>query len=259
MSMNARTMTFGRKPTLRSLVVLAAVAVAVLAAPVLEWTGVGLTAATFADDGDQTIRAAGYAFSIWGVIYLGMVIYGVWQLLPTTKETPELAAVAWPSAIAMAGCGAWLVAAALDIKAATVVIITLSAAAMIGGLLAARRADGQLWPEGHRVIFWPLGLLGGWLTIASALNILTVLTSWGVIGPDTALVWALGGVAAVVLVGGAVLLRLGHMAYGLPIAWGLAAVHVAERGEKPVLAWSALAASGLMLALSLWAGRRRRG
>lgn len=258
MTVNAQPLALGRKPALRSIIVLLATLAAILAAPVLEWTGVGLTAATFANDGDQTIRAAGYAFSIWGVIYLGAFIYAVWQILPSTRETPELAAVAWPSAIALAGCAAWLVAASLDIKAATVAIIVISALAMISGLLAARRADGRLWPEGHRVIFWPLGLLGGWLTIASALNILTVLTAWGVIGPDTAQAWALGGIAAVVLVGGAVLLRLGHLAYGLPIAWGLAAVYVAERSDKPLVAWTALGASGLMLLLSLWAGRRRR-
>ena len=34
--------------------------------------GLGQSPAEFAADGDETLRAAGWAFSIWGLIYLGL-------------------------------------------------------------------------------------------------------------------------------------------------------------------------------------------
>lgn len=244
------------KPHARTVVVLLAVLIAVFANPLLELVGSGMSASNFERDGDTTLRAAGWAFAIWGVIYLALIAYGIWQILPATRESPELKAAAWPSVFANLGCAAWLVAAGEDAKLATVVIIALSAAAAVWAVLAARRARGELWPEGHRLLFWPLGLLAGWLTIATALNLLTVLTAWGAIAPEAAQMWALGGIAAVLLVGGLVLARLRHAAYGLPIAWGLIGVWAAERGDQPTVAWVALGASVLVLAASLAAGRR---
>lgn len=250
-------MTFDRpeKPPLRSWLVLAAAVVAVMTAPILAWTGIGQPPDAFAADGDETLRAASYAFSIWGLIYLGLLAYSVWQTLGRAPETPALRAVAWPSFIAMAGCAVWLVAAALDLDALTVVVIVGSAAAMIVGLLRAEPYRDDLGLFSRLFIFWPLGLLAGWLTIASAINILTVLTAWGVIGPDTARPAALAGIGAVLLVGATVAWRLRHIAYGLPIIWGLIAVAVAEYGDQPPVALAAVGgavAMAIVSALASW-------
>ncbi|MBI1405589.1 MAG: hypothetical protein GC145_05635 [Caulobacter sp.] len=254
-------MTFDRpeKPPLRTLAVLIAAIVAVAAAPVLSLTGT-LTAEAFASSGDETLRAAPYAFSIWGLIYLALFSYAVWQMLRQTPETPALRAMAWPSVVAMSGCALWLLAAGLDMKAATVIIIVGSAAAAIHGLFKAIPHIKDLGRASSFFIFWPMGLLAGWLTIASAINILTVLTAWGVITPALALPAALIGIAAVLAVGSAVVWRLGRMTYGLPIAWGLVAVFVAELAGKPLVAWAALLAALAMLAISVYAGlpRKRR-
>jgi hypothetical protein len=252
-------MTFERpaKPPGRSIAVMAAAVLAVIAAPLIAVAGLP-GAASFSETGDETLRAAGYAFSIWGLIYAGLVAYGVWQLVRQTPETPVLRAVAWPSAAAMTGCAAWLLAAALDLKALTVLIIVASAAVMVFGLLRARPHRREVGPGTRFFIFWPLGLLAGWLTIASFIDLLTVLTAWGLIGPDGARFAALAGIAGALLVGGAVVWRLGHLAYGLPIVWGLIAVWAAEHAAKPQVGQAALAAAGVMLLVSLAAGRPGR-
>lgn len=250
------TMTFDRpaKPAGRSIAVMVAVLLAIGAGPVLSILGL-MDAATFAGNGDQTLRAAPYAFSIWGLIYLSVFAYGVWQLVRQTPESAPLRAVAWPSVIALLGCAAWLFAAAYDQKALSVLIIVTSAAAMITGLLRAGPHRGEVGPGTRFFIFWPLGLLAGWLTIASFLNVITVLTAWGVIGPQIAQPAAIAGVIGVAIVGSAVIWRLRHLAYGLPIVWGLIAVWAAENGDKPQVGLAALIAAGFMLVVSLVAGR----
>lgn len=249
-------MTFERpvKPAGRSLAVMAAVLLAIGAAPVLSSLGL-MDAATFADNGDQTLRAAPYAFSIWGLIYLGVFAYGVWQLVRQTPESAPLRAVAWPSVIALLGCAAWLFAAAFDQKALSVLIIVTSAAAIITGLLRARPHRREVGPGTRFFIFWPLGLLAGWLTIASFINLITVLTAWGLITPDLARPAAFAGIAGVLLTGSVVIWRLRHLAYGLPIVWGLIAVWAAEHTDKPQVGLAALGAAALMLVVSLIAGR----
>ncbi len=249
-------MSFERpaKPAGRSVAVMLASVLAVAVAPLIAWLGLP-DAAAFAADGNTTLRAAGYAFAIWGLIYLGLIVYGLWQLVRQTPETGVLRAVAWPSALAMTGCAAWLLAAAFDLKALSVLIIVASAAVLIAGLLRARVHRREVGPGTRFFIFWPLGLLAGWLTIAAALNLITVLTAWGVFPSGSAQNAALAGVGGLLLVGAAVVWRLRHLAYGLPIVWGLVAVWAAEHADKPQLGQAALAAAGLMLLVSLVAGR----
>lgn len=207
------------------------------------------------NDGNLTLEAAGYAFAIWGLIYAGMTAYAGYQALPSTKETPGLRMLGWPSVIAMAGCGAWLIAATIDAKWATVVIIMVSAAALCVPLV-------KRYPVQHRAEFWfvaaPLSLLAGWLTVASAINILTVLTSYGIILPEMANGWAASGIVIVMAVGIGITTAARNWIYPLPIAWGLAGVAVAEQADKPTIALLAGGVAVLLLVTSMWVGTHRR-
>lgn len=231
-------------PAARRIAIPVAVAVAI-AVPALQATlGLGLSQRDFAADGNSTLRAAGYAFSIWSLIYAGLAAYAVWQALPARRETPVLKALGWPSLVAIFGCAAWIVAAAADAKWDTVVIILVSALAMISGLDKAAREN----PVGRE--FWlayaPLALLAGWLTIAAAINILTVLTAFDLMTPAFATLAAFAGIGIVTALGVYIPLRTRRWPYAVPIAWGLVAVFVAERADKPVMAWTALAAATIV-------------
>lgn len=244
------------KPTLRTIAIVSAAAFAV-AVPLIQFA-IGATPTGETDlvrDGETTLEAAGYAFSIWSVIYAGLIAYAIYQALPSTKETPGLRALGWPSVIAMVGCGLWLIAALYDVKLATMVIIIGAAAALCIPL--ARRYPVQHWIE-----FWlvaaPLSMLAGWLTVASAINTLTVLTGWGVIDADSAPVWAAAGVGAVVLVGVAIAAVSTNWIYPLPIAWGLAAVWVAEQTDRPNVAILAAGGAALLALTAIWVGTHKR-
>lgn len=248
-------------PSPRRILVIASVAFA-LGAPAPQMSlGLGLTAAEFSASGDSTLRAAAYAFSIWGVIYLGLIAYAVWQALPRQAADRALDRISAPAAFAIAGCGAWICASALDARWETVGIIVLSAAVLAVGLLRTAPASDQANAPALLFAWLPLGLLGGWLTIAAALNILTVATAEGLIGTDFAPAAALIGIVAVgaLAVGFTVSARL--FTYSLAIAWGLVAVWVAERADNSVVAWTAMAAAALVVAHAAWvmrpiAGRR---
>lgn len=239
------------KPFLRSLAVALAVAFAIAAPTWQALTHFGLSAAAFSAQGDSTLRAAPWAFAIWSVIYAGLILFALWQLWPGVKETPALKALAWPSALAVFGCGAWILASALNQRWATVAIILISATTLLIALARAPRPT-------NRIVLWPLSLLAGWLTIASALNVLTIMTAEGLIGD--ARLWALGGLATVVLVAAAATWAIGSFAYPLPIIWGLIGVWAAEQAEKPEVAVAAGAGALTLLVagLSRLAFRRPR-
>lgn len=241
--------------SLRQVAILLATAFAILTPVVRAIGDIGISQSAFARAGDDTLRAAGYAFSIWSLIYLGLAACAVWQALPRNRRDPLLAIVGWPSAVAIAGCGLWIWASAANARSLTVAIILVSAAAMAFGVVrGARRREGG-WTEAL-LVMWPLGLLAGWLTIASALNVLSVLTAEGLIAADTAGAWAIGGLLVVAATGLAVLAASRLAAYGVPIAWGFAAVVVAERGDQPGVAMLAAVAAAILAAATLWAGWR---
>jgi len=234
----------------RRLIVLACAVFAVVVAQAQMLLGWGQTAGEFAADSDATLKVAGYAFAIWGVIYLGLLVYAVRQVLPATGESELLTRLGWPSAAAFLGIGWWIVAAAVDWEMGTIVLIFGSLLVLLIPLLANARAIRAL-PRMSRerwMVIWPLALLAGWLGIAAPVNVLTVLTGNGdlptAVSPTT---WALLAVVVVMIKALAVSWALRMPAYALPIAWGLLGVFVAEIDRNPTLAGIAIFASGATL------------
>ena len=229
--------------------VAAAVAFALLAPASQSMLGWGQSAAEFSDAGDRTLRAAGWAFSIWGLIYTGLVAFAVHQW---RDRTDAFARVRWAAAAAALGCGLWIVAAGLDARWLTVPIIALSAVAAI---LAARNArPAAQTSRTHRILaLWPLSLLAGWLTIATLVNLLTVLTSEGYVPDGARTGAALAGIAAAVLIAATVGLAGRLTVYLLPVIWGLAGVAAAAREDgQPTVMAAALLAAGLLALLAAW-------
>jgi len=234
---------------LQRLCVLAAAGVAI-GASFLQATGaLGLTPAEFANTGDSTVKAASYAFAIWGLIYAGLLIYGIYQLVPGWAEDAMLRRFGWPSALSMVAIGAWLVAAGADWRWATVGLIALAALALIVPLLS---SSARMRFRDALLIQTPLALLAGWLTIATVLNAATVLTAEGFVADDLATWWAIGALAIAAAVAVFVLLRSDALAYPLPLIWGLIAVFVAERDHRPEAAWFAVGCALFLAALLVW-------
>jgi hypothetical protein len=241
------------KPPIRTLAVIAAVVFAV-AAPAFQAIGdLGLSASDFAAQGDSTLRAAGYAFSIWSLIYALLIAYAVWQGSPKVRENGLLIASAWPLAIAAAGCGLWIVVTSFDGRWLSIVVILASAAAAVVALLRSIRLGREASPLGWRLTVTAAGLLAGWLTAASILNIVTVATAEGLIAPAAQNPLAISGLVGGAAVAAMVIFRSGSIAYCAAVLWALIAIWVAERVDRPEAAWTALA---LGLVLAAWTAFR---
>lgn len=237
--------------TRRQIGLLAAAGFAIASPIVQALWNIGLSPAEFARPGAETLRAAGYAFSIWGVIYAGIAALAVYQALPRQRDDALLSVIAGPAAVAMAGTGLWIWASALDARWASVAIIVAAAATLSLGLL---RAPAPRTLAERTFVWWPLSLLAGWLTLASALNILTVLTMEGRLdGVQRAA--AFTGIVAVLIVALFILRKLPVAAYGVPFAWGLVAVWAAEKAAKSDVAALAMGAAVIVGSYVAWRSR----
>ena len=177
---------------------------------------------------DPPIQPAGWAFAIWGVIYLWLLASAGFGLIKRDTD-PGWDAVRWPLFLSLAVGAAWIsIALRAPVMATALIWVMLG-----GALLALRAAPGTDRPW----LTLPLGLYAGWLTAASCVALSTVAAGYG-LASEAALGWA--GLALALLVAVPVALSLRVPTYTLAVAWALSGVVAANASATPVFAGAAL-------------------
>ena len=194
---------------------------------------------------DPPVQPAGWAFSIWGLIYLWLIAHAAYGLLSRAMDA-EWDRPRWPLFFALCLGTAWLPVASFTPIWATVLIF-----AMLGLSLDVVKRAG---PSDPWLLSAPLGLFAGWLTAASFASLGITLAGYGVgFGAEG---WAILCVTGALVLGLVVLIFLRpHPTYGLALAWALAAITVANwNSQWDVALLAALGALATLAAMirSYW-------
>lgn len=196
--------------------------------PIAEAAGGALAA-------DATLVAPGTgAFQIWGLIYLGLVAYAVWQFLPAQKTAERHRRLGYPIAWSLVLNAAWILSIQFDQLWLSVPVIV----ALLVSLVVAFRITATTKPANvvdALVTDGTVGLYLGWVAVATAANITALLVAAGFdgfgIAPD---LWAMVVVAVAGLVGLAVAVSSrGRIAPALSLGWGLAWIAQARLAGTP--------------------------
>ncbi|MDO5734866.1 MAG: hypothetical protein Q4P15_00160 [Propionibacteriaceae bacterium] len=201
---------------------------------------------------DATLLAPdGPAFSIWSVIYLGLLSYTIWQWLPRNKTSDRHRAIGWLAAASMILNATWLLVTQVGwIWVSVVVIVAL--AVVLGLLISAlQRHPARSAPE-KIITDGTFGLYLGWVTAATCANITAagVDAGWdlGTVGNQVAAV-----VVLVVAVGLGVLftLRFGpRFTVTAALAWGITWIGIGRSTSEPeslMVAITAFTAAAVLL------------
>ena len=196
----------------------------------------GFTATQFPiPQNDPPVQPAGYAFAIWGVIYLWLLAGALFGLFKRDRDG-AWTAMRWPLILSLVVGAAWIPVANMDPISATVLIWI-----MLGsGLAALARA-------GHSDHWWlrgPIGLYTGWLTAASCVATGMALAGHGFLSEQAAALLMI----AVAL--GLALWVQNRVAdtpeYGIAVIWATIGIIVANLAP---LNWPVIALCGLGLVL----------
>lgn len=188
------------------------------------------------------LAPAGPAFSIWSVIYVGLIAYTVWQALPAQRQDERQRAVGGWIAASMVLNGLWLVTARYLTLWLTVLVIAallavLARVIVVLGRFPARSFADRLLTDGAN------GLHFGWVTIATVANTAAWLTQ---IAPEAwaqaADAWAIAVLVVVLVIGAASAWVTGRIAPALATAWGLSWLAVGRLTGEPESAPTAVAA-----------------
>ncbi|MEM9163020.1 MAG: tryptophan-rich sensory protein [Cyanobacteria bacterium P01_F01_bin.4] len=198
------------------------------------------------------ITPANYAFAIWGVIYIGLISYGVYQF--RQRHNPDIRRA---NLCLITACVIQMV----WIYLFTLQMFWLSVVAMVGILASLIRAYIALGIGEFSVpkrYLWsvhiPFSVYTAWISVATVVNVASALyaNDWSGLG--------LGGVVWTVimlLVAGAiatlVILQRGDGAFGLVFVWAYVAIVVRQQSVPAIWVTAVAIAVGLAL---LWAYKK---
>lgn len=202
------------------------------------------------------ITPAGYAFAIWGLIFLGLLAFAVYQALPGQRTNARFRAIGgW--VILNAFCNAiWspLFNHELIGVALIVILVMLASAAIIEHLLLARPHIPVVAPDPDSTLpesdappaqTWlariPFSIYFGWLTVATILNVAVYLkaSELSLMGlSETA--WAMAVLVVSFVVGAMIFNHYRSLAYMLVFGWAYAAIAVEQASYAPIpaVAWA---------------------
>lgn len=212
---------------------------AMVAAPALTPAFTGYDPGTFPVRIERpAIQPAGYAFSIWGLIYLWLLAHAVFGLLKRRND-PAFLRPALPLLVSGLLGSVWLAIASSAPITATFVILVMGGLAMLAYLRADQTQDRWLLAA-------PLAIYAGWLTAACGVSVGVIMAGYGVLSNTGAALLMLAVVIAVALF---VQTRRPAMpVYGVTVVWAAIGVVVANWADAQTVALTA-AAGAIIVAL----------
>jgi benzodiazapine receptor len=218
----------------------------------------GLSTAEISDRFKVYFVPAGYVFSIWGVIYIGLIAYAVFQALPSQRENPRLRQIGYPVIVAgLANC-IWLFLWHYEQFPLTLIAMFGLLAMLILVYLNLGIGQTQISTAETWTVRIPFSVYLGWITVATIANITDVLyyLQWAGFGIG-ARDWTLILFAAVILIAGLMSLTRRDIAYNLVIVWALIGIAVKQAAAKS-LVLAALASAMIILCVLVYSLIRKR-
>ena len=202
----------------------------------------GVTPSDISDKYPTPVTPAGYAFSIWTLIYVGVIAFSVYQLLPANIVRFRRIRSLYILTCAL-NCG-WIYMWHSDQIAICLLLIALLSACLflINRDLRETNGLGEYW-----LAKAPFSIYFGWVTTATLVNFAVLLVHWDLAISSAAWTWVgIGLILLAAALGVIIRIRLINYLYPLAVAWALAAIGVEQSGQTLVVIAAAI---GLIVCL----------
>ncbi len=204
----------------------------------------GLTTGQVSANFDNLFTPAGFAFSIWGIIYLLLLAFS--SIVSFRKRTivPKEVLLAFVATCFLNSL--WVFAWHYQ-------EITLSVLIMLGLLALLVFINFKLRNSESVISKASFGIYLGWICVATIANItiLLVSTNWNGWGVDQ-VVWTVIMIAAGTLIGSLAKFQFSNLFIALPIVWAFFAIYSRRIDDFPVIAISSLVAILILAVLVVW-------
>jgi translocator protein len=211
----------------------------------------GKVTADISNANPTLITPAGYVFAIWGVIYVLLGIFVVYQALPSEQGRPFQKRIGWLFVLSSVFNIMWIFAWQFELLIVSVILIFLLLATLIS--IYVRLDIGRTKVEFSRRLaaHLPFSVYLGWITIATIADVAVTLVSlnWDGFG-ISAEIWASLVILLALAIAIAVAITRRDVAYELVIVWAFLGIAVNQASNPTIVVLTLAGAVAVVIVLA---------
>lgn len=211
----------------------------------------GKTVGEMSDEYNNLFTPAGYAFSIWGLIFMAILIFATYQIYRTFSRKEPFDFITQTSgwfALANIGNGLWVVAWLSDYTLLSVVVMLVILFSLIKIIV---NTNMERWRAPAKTIvfgWWPISIYAGWITVATIANIAAYLSKIGWDGGFLSPVaWTILLIVVATLINLILVITRGMREFAIVGAWALIAIYIRHQLSYESIAITAIVGATIIL------------
>ncbi|WP_396632416.1 tryptophan-rich sensory protein [Maribacter sp. R86514] len=188
---------------------------------------------------------AGYAFAIWGVIFLSLLAYGIFQVKRaffSDKPSDFIEQTGYWFVLANVLNCCWVIAFMYNYTGLSVIIMLGILLSLIKIILNTNMERWDAPIEVLAFVWWPICFYSGWISVATIANISAYLSKldWngGILSEQA---WTINMIVAAIIINLLMIWKRNMREFALVGVWALAAIFVRHNGSNIYIAYSAMA------------------
>ena len=206
---------------------------------------------------------ASYAFAIWGIIFLALLAYGIFQIRRaffSKKESEYIEQTGYWLLLANILNCCWVFTFVYDYTGLSVFIMFGILISLIKIIL---NTNMERWDAPFSTIafiWWPIGLYSGWISVATIANISAYLSKldWngGILSEQT---WTIGMIIVAIILNLLIIWKRNMREFALVGIWALLAIYIRHEGSYNSIGYTALIGSIILLiAITIFGYKNRK-
>jgi len=211
----------------------------------------GRTTGEISDSFPVLFTPAGYVFSIWGIIYIGLIGFSIYQALPSQRNNPRLKKIGGWYILSNIFNTIWIFLwqygyFTLTIFAMLGLLVSLIVIFLKLGISKKPLNQSENW-----LVNIPFSIYLGWISVATIANFSVALFNLGWSGgPISQEVWAVILISIGSLLGVIMALKEHQAAYAFVLVWAFLGISV-KQNAYPLVSSFSLAAAGLVFVANM--------
>ena len=206
------------------------------------------------DEYNNLFTPAGYAFAIWGIIFIAIFIFAAYQIYRTIVRKQTFNFISQSGlwfVVANVGNGLWVIVWLYDYTWLSVVIMLVILFSLFKIVV---NTNMERWRAPSKTIvfgWWPISIYAGWITVATIANIAAYLSKLGWDGgPLSPVEWTIVMVVIATLLNLLLIYTRGMREFALVGVWALIAIYVRHQNSYESIAMTALVGAALIIIAS---------
>ncbi|MFT5738274.1 MAG: hypothetical protein ACJAU2_000819 [Maribacter sp.] len=211
---------------------------------------------------DNLFTPASYAFAIWGIIFLGLIAYGIFQVRRaffSDKPCEFIEQTGYWFLLANILNSVWVIAFVYDYTGVSVLIMFGILFSLIKIILNTNMERWHATQSMIAFVWWPICLYSGWISVATIANVSAYLTKIGWEGsPFSEISWTILMIVIATILNLMIIWKRNMREFGAVGVWALFAIFVRHKDSFETIGYAALMGSIVIFSYIAWHGFQNR-